>query len=122
MARWGGAKILQKEKQGTGLWLVPVTVVGAVITAALMVLLLLSKSQLSQMGFAISALERELEQLQIQRDKLLIERTEAYSLVRVEQYAKEKLGMVHPNPDQYRLIDIAYELSTGSTIQRDTGS
>ena len=24
----------------------------------------------------------------------------------VEQYAKEVLGMVHPNPDQYRMIDI----------------
>ena len=85
---------------------VPVTVVGTAIAAALMVLLLLSKSQLSQMGFEISALEQELEALQSQRDKLLIEQTEAFSLERVEQYAKEVLGMVHPNPDQYRMIDI----------------
>ena len=85
---------------------VPVTVVGTVLTAAMMVLLLLSKSQLSQMGFEISALEKELETLESQRDKLLIAQTEAYRLERVEQYAKEVLGMVHPNPDQYRMIDI----------------
>ena len=85
---------------------VPVTVVGTVLTAAMMVLLLLSKSQLSQMGFEISALEKELETLESQRDKLLIAQTEAYRLERVEQYAKEVLGMVPPNPDQYRMIDI----------------
>ena len=85
---------------------VPVTVVGTAMAAALMVLLLLSKSQLSQMGFEISALGQELEALESRRDKLLIEQTEAYRLERVEQYAKEVLGMVHPNPDQYRMIDI----------------
>ena len=85
---------------------VPLTVVGAALVAAMMVLLLLSKSQLSQMGFEISALERELEELESRRDKLLIAQTEVYSLERVEQYAEEVLGMVHPNPDQYRTIDI----------------
>ena len=84
----------------------PVTVVGTALAASLMVLLLLSKSQLSQMGFEISALERELADLESHRDKLLIAKTEVYSLERVEQYAEEVLGMVHPNPDQYRTIDI----------------
>ena len=72
----------------------------------MMVLLLLSKSQLSQMGFEISALEQELAEQESYRDKLLIAQTEIYSLERVEAYAKEVLGMVHPNPDQYRMIDI----------------
>lgn len=84
----------------------PVTVVGTALAASLMVLLLLSKAQLSQMGFEISVLERELEELESRRDKLLIAQTEVYSLERVEQYAEEVLGMVHPNPDQYRTIDI----------------
>ena len=94
------------KKQAVANSAMPVTVVGTALTAAMMVLLLLSKSQLSQMGFEISALERELEELESRRDKLLIAQTEAYSLERVEQYAEEVLGMVHPNPDQYRKIDI----------------
>ena len=85
---------------------VPITVVGTALTAAHMVLLLLSQSQLSQMGFAVSALERELETLTSQREKLVILYEETYSPERVERYAKEVLGMVRPNPDQYRWIDI----------------
>ena len=105
MAQWGGPN-RKKKQQGTVNLAVPITVVGTALAAAMMVLLLLSKAQLSQIGFEISALERELELLESRRDKLLIAQTEAYSLERVEQYAKEILGMVHPNPDQYRTIDI----------------
>ena len=105
MAQRGGTK-RKKKQQDTAQVAVPVTVVGTALAASLMVLLLLSKSQLSQMGFEISALERELEELESRRDKLLIAQTEVYSLERVEQYAEEVLGMVHPNPDQYRTIDI----------------
>lgn len=95
-----------KDKKETANGAVPITVVGTAVTAALMVLLLLSQSQLSQMGFAVSALERELEALTSQREKLVILYEETYSLERVEQYAKEVLGMVRPNPDQYRFTDI----------------
>ncbi len=95
-----------KKDKGMIDTVVPITVVGTVLAAAMMVLLLLSKSQLSQMGFEITALEQELAELESRRDKLLIATTEAYGLERVEQYAKEVLGMVHPNPDQYRMIDI----------------
>ena len=105
MAQRGGTK-RKKKQQDTARAAVPVTVVGTALAASLMVLLLLSKSQLSQMGFEISALERELADLESRRDKLLIAKTEVYSLERVEQYAEEVLGMVHPNPDQYRTIDI----------------
>lgn len=105
MAQRGGTK-RKKKQQDTAQAAVPVTVVGMALAASLMVLLLLSKSQLSQMGFEISALERELADLESHRDKLLIAKTEVYSLERVEQYAEEVLGMVHPNPDQYRTIDI----------------
>ena len=106
MAQRGRTKTTQIKNRGATDAVVPITVVGTAMAAALMVLLLLSKSQLSQMGFEISALERELEVLQSQNDKLLIAQTEAYRLERVEQYAKEELGMMHPNPDQYRMIDI----------------
>ena len=105
MAQRGGPT-QKKKQQAMADLAVPVTVVGTAFAAAMMVLLLLSKSQLSQMGFEISALERELEDLESRRDKLLIAKTEVYSLERVEYYAEEVLGMVHPNPDQYRTIDI----------------
>ncbi|MBQ3258394.1 MAG: cell division protein FtsL [Oscillospiraceae bacterium] len=102
----GGRPRNQKKHKGAVYTTVPLTVVGAALVAAMMVLLLLSKSQLSQLGFEITALEQELEELESRRDKLLIAQTEAYGLERVERYAKEVLGMVHPNPDQYRMIDI----------------
>ena len=120
MAQRGIQRVSKKEKQAEALAVVPVTVVGTVIAAALMVLLLLWKSQLSQMGFAITALERELETLQSQRNKLLIAQTEAYSLERVEQYATEVLGMMHPNPDQYQMIDIDTDAFRGQS--ETTGS
>lgn len=102
MARRAAGKETKRPAQA---W-VPITVVGTALTAALMVLLLLSQSRLSQMGFAISALEQELEALETQKEKLLISHAETYSVERVERYAMEELGMVHPNPDQYRFTDI----------------
>lgn len=106
MAQRGRGNTTKTTNKGMIYAVVPITVVGTAMAAALMVLLLLSKSRLSQMGFEISALERDLEMLESQRDKLLIAQTEVYRLECVEQYAKEVLGMVHPNPDQYRMIDI----------------
>lgn len=84
----------------------PIVVVGTAVAAALSVLLLLTQSQLSQLGFEISALERELEQLDKQHEKLLVSHAMAYSPDRIEEYAVNELGMVHPNPDQIRYIDI----------------
>lgn len=85
---------------------VPVAAVGAAIAAALMVLLLLTQSQLSQIGFEISALERQLKELESQQAKLRIAHAEAYSLSRIEDYAVNRLGMVRPNPDQIRYLEI----------------
>ena len=85
---------------------VPIMVVGTAVVAALMVLLLLTQSQLSQISFEISALETELANLEWQYDKLLVSHAEAYSLDRIEAYATEELGMVHPNPDLIRPIYI----------------
>lgn len=95
---------------------VPVAVVGTALTAVLMVLLLLSYSQLSLMGFEISALEAELERQKDIQDRLCIAYEQVYSLARIEQYATETLGMVHPHPDQYRVIDI----ETADTVPRET--
>ena len=84
----------------------PIAVVGVAVVAALMVLLLLTQSQLSQIGFEITALERELAILEQQHEKLLISHAEAYNPQKVEAFATERLGMVHPNPDQIRFIYI----------------
>ena len=84
----------------------PMVVVGAAAAAALTVLMLLTQSQLSQLGFEISALEQELEQLDTQHEKLLVSHAMAYSPDRIEDYAINELGMIHPNPDQIRYIDI----------------
>ena len=84
----------------------PIVVVGTAVVAALMVLLLLTQSQLSQISFEISALETELANLERQQDKLLVAHAEAYRLEEIERYATEELGMVHPNPDLIRTIYI----------------
>lgn len=84
----------------------PIVIVGTAVAAALMVLLLLTQSQLSQISFEISALEQELTVLESQHEKLLISHARAYSLDRIEDFAVNKLGMVHPNTDQIRYINI----------------
>lgn len=85
---------------------VPIVIVGTAVAAALMVLLLLTQSQLSQISFEISALEQELMELETQYEKLRISHARAYSLDRIEDYAVNELGMIHPNTDQIRYIDI----------------
>ncbi|MBQ3010246.1 MAG: cell division protein FtsL [Oscillospiraceae bacterium] len=84
----------------------PLVLVGAAVAAALMVLLLLTQSQLSQMSFEISALEQKLKELETQHEKLLISHAGAYRLDRIEDRAVNELGMVHPNTDQIRYIEI----------------
>ena len=103
MARHG--RTAEKSRRATKRWLAAsAAVVGTVTAAALTVLLLLTKSQLSQLGFAISALERELQALEMQHEKLIIAYAEAYSLERIEAYARDMLGMTRPEPSQYRYI------------------
>ena len=116
MGRQVGARQRPKDTRCAANTAVPVAVVGAALTAVLMVLLLLSQSRLSRLGFDISALEQELEREKDLRDRLRVSYGEAYSLARVEQYAIEKLGMMHPHPDQYRVIDI----ETADTVPTDT--
>ena len=84
----------------------PIVIVGTAVAAALMVLLLLTQSQLSRISFEISALEQELANLETQHEKLLISHAQAYSLDRIEDRAVNELGMIHPNIDQIRYIDI----------------
>ena len=83
----------------------PAAVVGYGIAAALMVLLLLCRAQLSAVSFVIDGLEREIALLESQREKLLIEQAYVYGLDRVETYAVDELGLVKPNPDQYIYIE-----------------
>lgn len=85
---------------------VPLVVVGTAAAAAMMVLLLLTQSQLSQISFEISALEQELMQLETKHEKLLVSHAKVYSPNRIEEYAVNELGMIHPNPDQIRYIEI----------------
>ena len=84
----------------------PIVIVGTAVAAALMVLLLLTQSQLSQISFEISALEQELNELESQHEKLLISHARAYRADRIEELAVNELGMVHPNTDQIRYIEI----------------
>ena len=114
MAQYGNARqkteVIPKKETGKQRYLerpfVPIAVVGVGAVAALMVLLLLTQAQLSQIGFEISALEQELEVLETQHEKLLISHAKAYHPNRIEEYARQELGMVPPNPDQIRYIQI----------------
>ena len=98
-------KILRKQRDRESPF-VPIFVVGTGLAAALMVLLLLTQAQLSQIGFEISALEQELETAETQYEKLLVSHAIAYNPNRIEEYAVNELGMVHPNLDQIRYIQI----------------
>ena len=114
MAQYGSARRnaeeISKKEIGQQKYLenpfVPIAVVGIGVVAALLVLMLLTQAQLSQIGFEISALEQELEIAETQHEKLLISHAKAYHPNRSEEYARQELGMVHPNPDQIRYIQI----------------
>ncbi|MBP3654553.1 MAG: cell division protein FtsL [Oscillospiraceae bacterium] len=107
----------RRKKRGTALQqTIPVAIVGFAVAAALMVLLLLTQSQLSQISFEISALEQELNELEIEQEKLRISHAEIYDLRRVEEYAVNVLGMIRPNPDQIHYIDTADDSRTEPEI------
>jgi len=99
----------ETDRTGPAAWMLtvsPAAVVGFSVTAALMVLLLLTQARLSRIGFELSALEQELAVLTDTHEKLVVSYAGLYSAERVEEYAMSELGMIRPNPDQIYYIDI----------------
>ena len=57
-----------------------------------------------QLGYQIGRLEKQRDRLIERRRKLLIEKAQASSLVRVEGIARGPLGLVAPRPEQVVLV------------------
>ena len=58
-----------------------------------------------QVGYSISALQKEQTDLTDANRKLKVELANLTALYRLEKVAKEELGMVTPGPEQLRVIE-----------------
>lgn len=96
------------------------SVIGFALTAALMVMVLLSYVRLAEISLSISDLEAQMTELSSQEKALTVEYEKAFNLSAVEHYAVYELGMVKPADGQIKTIDMersdrAEILSSGKT-------
>ena len=73
----------------------------------LSVLIIYSHSQVSNLGYQISRLEKELALLRVENHDLEGEVQRLASLDRIERIAVERLGMVKPDSDNVLIVELA---------------
>lgn len=83
----------------------PLSVIGFLAAAALLIFSLLDRVALTEISDQCSQLETKIEELEDARARLLIEYESAYNLTEIEDYAINQLGMQKPGSDQIRYIN-----------------
>lgn len=96
-------------------------VIGLAAAAALVVLSLVARVQLTRVSGDCAALESSISALEDEQSKLLIAYESAFNLTEIEDYAMNELGMVKPRNDQIFYIsgdtgDKAEILSAGRNL------
>jgi len=96
----------------------PMAVMGFAVGAILLIFFLLGHIQLIEASDASLALTAQLEELEREQKRLLIEYESTFNLTEIEAYAIHQLGMQKPSSDQIYFIggtnvDRAEILSTG---------
>ncbi len=97
--------VVVQEKPGKKRGISPVSIIGFLVAAVLLVFSLLARVALTEASDECSQLETRLEELEDARARLLIEYESAYNLAEIEDYAVNELGMQKPGQDQIRYID-----------------
>lgn len=85
----------------------PLAIVGFICAAVLIVFLLMAKIQLTAVTDEAVALERQLTDLEVSQNRLLIDYESAFNLTEIEEYATTQLGMQRPREDQIYYLDSA---------------
>ena len=83
----------------------PMTIVGMLAAAFLVVVAILAQAQIVGISSASVALQKELTQLEEQQAKLRIAYESAFNMAEIEDYAIHELGMQKPRADQIFYID-----------------
>ncbi len=81
------------------------TLLGFAAAAALVVFSLLGRARLTELSDACQALDAEIALLEEENTRLLIEHEAAFSIGRIEEYAREVLGMQSPASGQIIYIE-----------------
>ncbi|HHU87212.1 MAG: cell division protein FtsL [Pelotomaculaceae bacterium] len=85
-----------------------IALTGMVLAGFLLsVLIIYSHSQVSNLGYQISRLEKELALLRVENHDLEGEVQRLASLDRIERIAVERLGMVKPDSDNVLIVELA---------------
>ena len=80
-------------------------IVGFICAAVMIVLLLMVKVQLTEITDQAVALERQLTELEVAQNRLLIDYESAFNLTEIEEYATTQLGMQRPRDEQIYYLD-----------------
>ena len=83
----------------------PFAVIGYALAGVLLIFMLTSYIQLTAISDETVAIEAELKELKLQKDKLLISYESSFNLAEIEEYAIFELGMQKPRSDQVFYVD-----------------
>lgn len=83
----------------------PTAILGFALAAVLLVFSLFARAQLNQTSLQVVKLQNQLELLETEHQKLLIEYEFAFNLAEIEDYAIRELGMQQPYSDQMFYIN-----------------
>ncbi len=85
--------------------LAPLSVLGVVAAAVMIVIMLLAQARLTAVCNEAVRLTNKISQLQTEQARLLIEFESAFNLTEIEDYAVRELGMQKPHSDQIFTIN-----------------
>jgi cell division protein FtsB len=103
LVRRGSRNLIRRTRSRK---VVPVVIVGAIVSVTLVFGILLERVMLSQSAFRLWDVRSELEQQQDLHEELLLEAARLESPGRIEHYARTNLGMVSPGSIEYIVADI----------------
>jgi cell division protein FtsL len=83
----------------------PTAILGYACAAILLVMTLMARVQLVGVSDESVALTEQLNQLELEQSRLLIEYESAFNLTEIEDYATRELGMQKPTGDQVFYVD-----------------
>ncbi len=100
-----GEKAAHKAKVKNSQTVSPVAVIGITCAAVLMVFVLMARIQFTTVSDKAVALEQQLDDLKVERTRLLIEYESAFNMTEIEEYATSTLGMQRPREEQVCYIN-----------------
>ena len=103
----GEPPLAQREapRGGEGLMRRALTVAAAAVATVLVVVSLLGRAELTGLSESCLEIEEYIAELEEENARLLIEHETAYSAARIEEYAREVLGMQSPASGQIIYIE-----------------